>query len=87
MGILGSWIDPVGGRRRRIWVFVMVLACSRLMFVRPVLKMDQRAWTDCHVEAFKFLGGVPRRLVPTICAPGWSAPTFMTRRLTARMLN
>jgi DNA replication protein DnaC len=26
----------------------MVLACSRHMFVRPVLKMDQRAWTECH---------------------------------------
>jgi transposase len=34
------------------------------MFVRPVLKMDQRAWTECHVEAFEFFGGVPARLVP-----------------------
>jgi hypothetical protein len=42
----------------------MVLACSRLMFVRPVLTMDQRAWTECHVEAFAFFGGVPRRPVP-----------------------
>ena len=41
----------------------MVLACSRHMFVRPVLSMDQRAWTACHVEAFAFFGGVPRRLV------------------------
>jgi len=41
----------------------MVLACSRHMFVRPVLKMDQRAWTECHVEAFAFFGGVPARLV------------------------
>jgi hypothetical protein len=26
--------------------------------------MDQRAWTECHVEAFAFFGGVPARLVP-----------------------
>ena len=40
-GYLGSWTDPVGGLRRRVWAFVMVLACSRHMFVRPVLKLDQ----------------------------------------------
>src|SRR6266545_3166749 len=38
-GYLGSWVDPVGGRRRRVWAFVMVLACSRHLFVRPVLTM------------------------------------------------
>lgn len=26
--------------------------------------MNQRAWTECHVEAFEFFGGVPARLVP-----------------------
>ncbi len=63
-GYLGSWVDPVGGRRRRVWAFVMVLACSRHVFVRPVLRMDQAAWTQAHVEAFAFFGGVPARLVP-----------------------
>jgi len=38
----------------------MVLCCSRHMFVRPTLRMDQRAWTEAHVEAFAFFGGVPR---------------------------
>lgn len=62
-GYLGQWLDPVTEKMRRVWAFVLVLACSRYMFVRPVLTMDQRAWTACHVEAFKFFGGVPRRLV------------------------
>src|SRR5581483_1795437 len=26
--------------------------------------LDQRTWTQCHVEAFAFFDGVPRRLVP-----------------------
>jgi hypothetical protein len=39
-GLLGSWLDPVSSRVRRVWAFVMVLACSRHMFVRPVLSMD-----------------------------------------------
>ena len=63
-GQLGRWLDPVTGKLRMVWAFVMVLACSRHMFVRPVVKMDQRAWTECHVEAFAFFGGVPARLVP-----------------------
>lgn len=63
-GYLGMWSDPRGGRRRRVWGFVMVLACSRHLFLRPVLTMDQAAWTECHVEAFAFFGGVPARLVP-----------------------
>ena len=65
-GYLGTWTDPVGGRRRRVWAFVMVLAVSRLMFMRTVLTMDQRAWTECHVAAFEFFGGVPARLVPVL---------------------
>jgi transposase len=34
------------------------------MFVRPVLVMDQRTWTACHVAAFQYFGAVPARLVP-----------------------
>jgi len=36
-GYLGRWVDPVGGRVHRVQAFVVVLACSRHMFVRPVL--------------------------------------------------
>ena len=57
-----------------VWAFVMVLACSRHMFVRPVLRMDQRAWTECHVAAFEFFGGVPGRLVPDNLRTGVDKP-------------
>ena len=73
-GQLGRWLDPVCGKLRTVWAFVMVLACSRHMFVRPVLKMDQRAWTECHVEAFGFFGGVPARLVPDNLKTGVDKP-------------
>jgi transposase len=62
-GYLGKWFDPVSQRMRRVWAFVIVLAFSRHMFVRPVLVMDQRTWTACHVAAFQFFGAVPARLV------------------------
>jgi transposase len=73
-GYLGMWTDPVGGRRRRVWGFVMALACSRHLFLRPVLTMDQTAWTRCHVEAFAFFGGVPARLVPDNLRTGVERP-------------
>ena len=73
-GQLGRWLDPVTGKLRTVWAFVMVLACSRHMFVRPVLKIDQRAWTECHVEAFAFFGGVPGRLVPDNLKTGVDKP-------------
>jgi transposase len=63
-GYLGMWTDPRSGRRRRVWGFVMVLCCSRHLFLRPVLRMDQAAWTQCHVAAFEFFQGCPARLVP-----------------------
>ncbi len=62
-GYLGTWFDPLANRMRRVWAFVIVLACSRHMFVRPVFTMDQRAWTQCHVDAFSYFGGITRRLV------------------------
>jgi transposase len=64
-GKLGMWLDPAsgGGRRVAVWVFAMILSCSRALFVQPVLKMDQSSWNASHVAAFEFFGGVPARLV------------------------
>jgi transposase len=73
-GRLGMWLDPRSGRRRTVQAFVMVLPCSRHMFVRPTLVMDQAEWTAAHVEAFAFFGGVPARLVPDNLKTGVDKP-------------
>ena len=73
-GQLGRWTDPATGRRHVVNAFAMVLCCSRHLFVRPVLVMDQRAWTECHVAAFGFFGGVPARLVPDNLKTGVDRP-------------
>ncbi len=62
-GYLGQWTDPQTGRKRRVWAFVMVLSCSRHLFVRPVVAMPLAAWVEAHVAALGFFGGAPRRLV------------------------
>src|SRR4051794_30715826 len=57
------WLDPTSGRRVAVWVFAMILSCSRVLFVQPVLRMDQTSWNASHVAAFEFFGGIPARLV------------------------
>jgi transposase len=73
-GRLGRWLDPVTGKLVTVWAFVMVLACSRHMFVRPVIRLDQHAWCEAHVLAFEFFGGAPARLVPDNLKTGVERP-------------
>ena len=73
-GKLGMWCDPTSGRRVAVWVFAMILSCSRALFVQPVLRMDQTSWNASHVAAFEFFGGVPARLVCDNLKTGVSAP-------------
>jgi len=63
-GLLGRWLDPTSGRTRRVWGFIIVLAYSRLLFLRPVFSMDARSWVEAHVAAVEFFGGCPARIVP-----------------------
>jgi transposase len=80
-GQLGRWLDPVSGKLRTVQAFVMVLPYSRHMFVRPVLKMDQRTWTECHVAAFEFFAGTPARLVPDNLKTGVDKPDLYDPKL------
>jgi transposase len=73
-GYLGLWLDPRTGRRRRVWAFSMVLRYSRHLFIRPVIHMDQRAWTESHVQALEFFAGCPGRLVPDNLKSGVAKP-------------
>jgi transposase len=69
-GLLGSWQDPAGGRVRRVWAFIMVLAFSRHMFVRPVLTMDRRrGWPRMWPRSASSNGAV-RRIVTDNLAAG-----------------
>lgn len=80
-GYLGRWVDPATDQARRVWAFIMVLACSRHMFVRPVFRMDAVAWVAAHVEAFAFFGGVPGRIVPDNLKTGVIKPDLYDPKL------
>ena len=60
-GYLGRWLDLPPDPP--VWAFVVVLACSRHMFVRPVLRMDQTSWVAAHTAAWEYFGSAPDRLV------------------------
>ena len=49
------------GTKRRVWVFVMTMGWSRACYVELVRRADTAAFIQCHVNAFEYLGGVPRR--------------------------
>jgi len=49
------------GKRRSVWVFVMTMGYSRACYVELVRRADTAAFIQCHVNAFEYLGGVPRR--------------------------
>mgnify|MGYP002621502830 CR=1 FL=1 len=49
----------VNGKRRKAWVFVMVLSYSRFMFAEIVFDQTVKTFIHCHVNAFRYFGGVP----------------------------
>ncbi len=55
-----SYLDDKG-RKRRVWAFVMVLSWSRAIYVEFVRRADTASFIQCHVNAFEYLGGMPRR--------------------------
>ena len=55
--------DPETGKRRKTWVFIMILSYSRHRFGRFVFGQDSPTWLDCHMRAFSFFRGCPRLLV------------------------
>lgn len=60
-GSFGS-ID-VGSTRRRLSFFVMVLCYSRMMYVQFTVSQTMEHFLDCHQQAFRFLGGVPKKIM------------------------
>jgi transposase len=62
-GYAGLMLDPVSGRWRRTWAFVMTLAWSRHQYVEFVFDQKVETWLLCHCHALQYFGGVPQRLV------------------------
>jgi transposase len=53
----------VGDTRRQLNFFVMVLCHSRMMYVQFTLSQSMEHFLDCHLNAFRFFGKVPRHIM------------------------
>ena len=51
------------GRRRRLYAFVMTLGWSRVMYVEFTTSADEAAFVRCHLNAWRYFGGIPREIV------------------------
>ncbi len=60
-GYLGK-IQTADGRMRKVWGFVMVLACSRYAFYGIAFDQSVATFIALHVAAFSFFGGVVKRI-------------------------
>jgi transposase len=77
----------VGSTRRRLSFFVLTMGFSRLLYVAFTLAERMEQWLSCHVRAFEFLGGVPRRVMidnlrsAVLCHPPGGPACFHPRYL------
>jgi len=46
-----------------IYAFVMILGFSRAMYVQFVDHCTLQSFMDCHIQAFRYLGGVPAEIL------------------------
>ena len=53
----------VGGTRRRLSFFVMVLCNSRMMYVEFTVSQTMEHFLGCHQRGLQYLGGVPSRIM------------------------
>ena len=57
----GAWIAAgSGGRKRRSWIFRIVLSCSRKGYSESVFSQGTETFIRCLENAFRHSGGVPQ---------------------------
>ena len=57
-------VDRETGEVRTAEIFVAVLGASKLIYVRAVWTQQKHDFIQAQVEALKYIGGVPRAIVP-----------------------
>lgn len=58
----GEAFADIAGERVKVQLFLMRLCYSRRLFVMAFPTQKQEAFFEGHVQAFHFLGGIPRRI-------------------------
>jgi len=58
-----GWLADVTGKRRKLWALITTLSFSRYMFVWPTLTQTVSDVCEGLDEAWRFFGGITKRLV------------------------
>jgi transposase len=59
----GAWIeDEHSGKKRRSWLFRIVLSCSRKGYTESVYRQNTETFIRCLENAFRYFGGVPQTI-------------------------
>ena len=59
--------DPVTGEEGKVYLFIAVLPCSCYVYAEACSDMKTENWLQCHVNAYRYFGGVARLLIPDNC--------------------
>lgn len=78
-GYIGICWDPVTRSRRKTWFFSARLRHSRRVYREVVFDQKQETFFSCHVHAFAYFGGVPKKVAPdnlkaAIIRASWQDP-------------
>ena len=79
-GYLGVFREQSSGRLRKAWFFSGRLRHSRRVYRQVVLEQNQGTFFRCHINAFEFFGGVPRKVVPDNLLCGAPHNRFYVKR-------
>jgi transposase len=86
-GRLGMIQDRTTGKRRVIWALVIVLLYSRHQFVWPLERQTLDEVIAGLEAAWRFFGGLPRRLIPDNFPAAVAGPDPLNPRLTRGFLE
>ena len=62
-GYLGMMYDIDEKRKKKVWVFSMRFRYSRYTYRELVFTQKSKVFLNCHINAFEYFGGVPKKVV------------------------
>lgn len=76
-----GYYDNDLGKMCEASLFVCVLPCSQLIYAEPFRNETLPYWIAAHVNAFKYIGGVPKTIVPDNLKTGVTQANFYEPKL------
>lgn len=75
-GKVGRLLDPQTDSLRTLYAFIATLSYSRHKYAELTFSQNQQSFTNSHVKAFNFFGGVPRTSVLDNLKAGVISPSL-----------